>query len=203
MSQIFHTVDDGAGDVATRRSGEGCRPRGGLGPADAGSEQPENGSSAQPPVACVLVVRWVARHASCSTGRFNQGAAPGSPRQCQPAERLGMVQGNRAVQPNGRCLRPRHPPRLRDHLAQRAPSRASAPRTSRNGLTPSGDDARTVLKPREHPQVDKGTTGRSTKSVLTQRIAQTQPERVERDVALAVNMMLEHMAPCLCDGGRV
>ena len=32
-----------------------------------------------------------------------------------------------------------------------------------------------------------------TKSELIQRIAQTQPDLVERDVALAVNMMLEHM----------
>lgn len=42
-----------------------------------------------------------------------------------------------------------------------------------------------------------------TKSELIQRIAQTQPELVERDVAPAVNMMLEHMAVCLSGGGRI
>lgn len=41
-----------------------------------------------------------------------------------------------------------------------------------------------------------------TKSELIQRIAQTQPHLVERDVASAVNMMLEHMAACLAGGGR-
>ena len=42
-----------------------------------------------------------------------------------------------------------------------------------------------------------------TKSRLIQRIAQTQSHLVERDVALAVNMMLEHMAACLAGGGRI
>ena len=42
-----------------------------------------------------------------------------------------------------------------------------------------------------------------TKSELIQRIAQTQSHLVERDVALAVNMMLEHMAACLASGGRI
>ena len=42
-----------------------------------------------------------------------------------------------------------------------------------------------------------------TKSELIRRIAQAQPELVERDVALAVNMMLERMAACLSDGGRI
>ena len=42
-----------------------------------------------------------------------------------------------------------------------------------------------------------------TKSELIQRIAQTQSHLVERDVALAVNMMLEHMAGCLAGGGRI
>ena len=42
-----------------------------------------------------------------------------------------------------------------------------------------------------------------TKSELIQRIAQTQSHLVERDVALAVNMVLEHMATCLAGGGRI
>ncbi|MDE0101582.1 MAG: integration host factor subunit beta [Bryobacterales bacterium] len=42
-----------------------------------------------------------------------------------------------------------------------------------------------------------------TKSALIRRIAQTQPDLVERDVALAVNMMLDHMAACLTGGGRI
>ena len=42
-----------------------------------------------------------------------------------------------------------------------------------------------------------------TKSELIERIAQTQSHLVERDVALAVNMMLEHMAACLSGGGRI
>ena len=42
-----------------------------------------------------------------------------------------------------------------------------------------------------------------TKSELIQRIARTQSHLVERDVALAVNMMLEHMAACLSGGGRI
>ena len=41
------------------------------------------------------------------------------------------------------------------------------------------------------------------RSELIQRIAQTQPHLVERDVALAVNTMLEHMAACLSGGGRI
>ena len=40
-------------------------------------------------------------------------------------------------------------------------------------------------------------------SAPIQRIAQTQPDLVERDVALAVNMMLDHMAACLAGGGRI
>ena len=42
-----------------------------------------------------------------------------------------------------------------------------------------------------------------TKSELIQRIAQTQSHLGERDVALAVNMMLEHMTVCLAGGGRI
>ena len=42
-----------------------------------------------------------------------------------------------------------------------------------------------------------------TKSELIQRIAQTQSHLVERDVALAVNMMLERMTVCLAGGGRI
>lgn len=42
-----------------------------------------------------------------------------------------------------------------------------------------------------------------TKSGLLRRIAQTQPDLVERDVALAVNMVLEHVAACLAGGGRI
>ena len=41
------------------------------------------------------------------------------------------------------------------------------------------------------------------RSELIQRIAQTQPHLVERDVALAVQTMLEHMAACLSGGGRI
>ena len=42
-----------------------------------------------------------------------------------------------------------------------------------------------------------------TKSGLIQRIAQTQRHLIERDVALAVNMMLEHIAARLAGGGRI
>ena len=42
-----------------------------------------------------------------------------------------------------------------------------------------------------------------TKSELIQRIAHTQSQLVERDVASAVNMMLEHMTACLACGGRI
>ena len=42
-----------------------------------------------------------------------------------------------------------------------------------------------------------------TESELIERIAQTQSHLVERDVALAVNMMLEHMTACLSGGGRI
>ena len=42
-----------------------------------------------------------------------------------------------------------------------------------------------------------------TKSALIQRIAKKQPLLVERDVELAVRMMLEHMAECLAGGERI
>ena len=42
-----------------------------------------------------------------------------------------------------------------------------------------------------------------TKSQLIQRVAHTQRNLVARDVALAVNMMLEHMAEHLSGGGRI
>ena len=45
--------------------------------------------------------------------------------------------------------------------------------------------------------------GPMTKSELIERIAQPQSHLVERDVALAVNMMLDHIAPCLSGGGRI
>ena len=42
-----------------------------------------------------------------------------------------------------------------------------------------------------------------TKSELIQRIAQKQPQLVERDVETAVKMMLDQMAACLAGGGRI
>ena len=42
-----------------------------------------------------------------------------------------------------------------------------------------------------------------TKSELIQRIAQKQPQIVERDVELAVKMMLDQIAACLASGGRI
>ena len=42
-----------------------------------------------------------------------------------------------------------------------------------------------------------------TKSELIQRIAQKQPHIVERDVELAVKMMLDQMTACLASGGRI
>ena len=42
-----------------------------------------------------------------------------------------------------------------------------------------------------------------TKIELIHRIAQNQPQLVERDVALAVKMMLGHMTAHLADGGRI
>ena len=45
--------------------------------------------------------------------------------------------------------------------------------------------------------------GPMTKTELIHRIAQNQPQLVERDVALAVKMMLDHMTEHLADGGRI
>ena len=42
-----------------------------------------------------------------------------------------------------------------------------------------------------------------TKSQFIERIARDQPHLVERDVALAVNMMLEHMTAVFAGGGRI
>ena len=42
-----------------------------------------------------------------------------------------------------------------------------------------------------------------TKSELIQRIAQKQPQIVERDVELAVKMMLDQMTAYLAGGGRI
>ena len=42
-----------------------------------------------------------------------------------------------------------------------------------------------------------------TKSQLIARMARKQSHLVERDVALAVNTMLEHMTACLAGGGRI
>ena len=42
-----------------------------------------------------------------------------------------------------------------------------------------------------------------TRSDLIDRIAQNQSQLAERDVELAVKMMLDHMAECLADGGRI
>ena len=42
-----------------------------------------------------------------------------------------------------------------------------------------------------------------TKSQLIGRMAHKQSHLVERDVALAVNTMLEHMTACLAGGGRI
>ena len=42
-----------------------------------------------------------------------------------------------------------------------------------------------------------------TKSELIHRIAQKQSQIVERDVELAVKMMLDQMAACLAGGGRI
>ena len=42
-----------------------------------------------------------------------------------------------------------------------------------------------------------------TKSELIQRIAYGQAPLATRDVALAVNVVLEHMAACLAAGGRI
>ena len=42
-----------------------------------------------------------------------------------------------------------------------------------------------------------------TKSELIHRIAQKQPQIVERDVEFAVTMMLDQMAACLAGGGRI
>ena len=45
--------------------------------------------------------------------------------------------------------------------------------------------------------------GPMTKSELIQRIAQKQPQLVERDVELAAKTMLKHMAAWLASGGRI
>ena len=42
-----------------------------------------------------------------------------------------------------------------------------------------------------------------TRSELIHRIAQNQPQLAERDVELAVKMMLDRMADCLAGGGRI
>ena len=41
------------------------------------------------------------------------------------------------------------------------------------------------------------------RSELIHRIAQKQPRLIERDVELAVKMMLDQMAACLADGERI
>ena len=45
--------------------------------------------------------------------------------------------------------------------------------------------------------------GRLTKSQLIQRIAHKQSLPAGSDVELAVNVMLEHVAACLAEGGRI
>ena len=45
--------------------------------------------------------------------------------------------------------------------------------------------------------------GPMTKSELIHRIAQKQPQLVERDVETAVKMMLDQMVECLAGGGRI
>ena len=42
-----------------------------------------------------------------------------------------------------------------------------------------------------------------TKSELIERIPRKQSHLGERDVALAVRTILEHMTACLADGGRI
>ena len=42
-----------------------------------------------------------------------------------------------------------------------------------------------------------------TRAELIQRFALKQPHLSERDVELAVKMMLDQMAACLADGGRI
>ena len=42
-----------------------------------------------------------------------------------------------------------------------------------------------------------------TRAELIHRIAQSQSHVVERDVELAVKVMLDHMAACLAGGGRI
>ena len=60
---------------------------------------------------------------------------------------------------------------------------------------PAGTNARGPPRTRHN--------GPMTKSELIHRIAQKQPQLVERDVETAVKMMLDHMVECLAGGGRI
>ena len=63
---------------------------------------------------------------------------------------------------------------------------------------PTGAEAPRVATPQRTRD-----NGPMTKSELIHRIAQKQPQIVERDVELAVKMMIDQMAECLASGGRI
>ena len=87
------------------------------------------------------------------------------------------------------------------HCSARAEPRIGPGRAGYR-LTTSGGDVGMMVRPRTS-RGRRWDNGPMTKSELIQRIAQTQSHLVERDVALAVNMMLEHMTGCLSRGGRI
>ena len=91
-------------------------------------------------------------------------------------------------------------PALRPSRAQGYRGRGGAGRRgdglSDGALVPAPGEA----QPRKHRRCDNGAM---TKSQLIERIARKQSHLVERDVALAVNRMLEHMTARLAGGGRI
>ena len=202
VPQIFHTGGgNDTGDVATRRSGEGYRPKGDW---DQPAPAPNSLRTGRQHNRLCAVCSWSialratrpVRHAASirapPPGQLVSVGSQSSPKWCK---RSGRYTGAAGVSAQGILLdcenvRPR---------VRRVVHRFW---TSRGGLTASGDDADTMVEPRASCRGGCDNEP-MTKSELIQRIAQAQPELVERDVAMAVNMMLEHMSACLCDGGRI
>ena len=135
-----------------------------------------------------------------STGVSSYPSTP-----CRP---VWSVRRPHRCPPSGGWSRP--PPLGCVHSRSRRPRRpVSGPRRQSNGsppnrhwLTASSGDVGTIARPRTCRRL-RWDNGRMTKSELIKRIAQTQSDLVERHVALAVNMMLDHMAACLAGGGRI
>lgn len=201
VPQIFHTEGEGAGDMATRRNGQGCRPKGDWDRPAAAPSRLRSGRqhgrlcaafSWSIALRAAHPVRQIGSIRAPPLGQIVSGDSQSTPKLYKRSGRYAGTPGVSVLAIILDCATIR--PRVR-----RAVHRYW---TSRSGLKASGDDAGTTVEPRE--SCGRGCDNEPmTKSELIQRIAQAQPELVERDVALAVNMMLEHMAACLSDGGRI